>query len=229
MRRISSSTVALGMSAAALFIALGGSAVALTQIGTSQIKNGAVTSPKLAKGAVTNPKLATGAVTGSKVAAHSLTANDIAPHTYLRADATAANANRLGGLLPADFVQGVGVMDYRRLVVPANSGSDFLDTLFGEFTVSCGATGTPTVTWTPTIADAEYAAAITTTSAARLVTLNAIPAGVGDTEPATAGPFSITYQIGYTAGLDHMVTAVITGRYESGTGCVFTGQELTSG
>jgi hypothetical protein len=89
MKWIDSSRVSLAMSGTALFVALGGSALAVTQVTTSQIhngavsgaklKNGAVFSKKLAKGAVTNAKLATGAVgtgklgrgvvTGSKLAA----------------------------------------------------------------------------------------------------------------------------------------------------------------
>jgi hypothetical protein len=78
MRRINSSHVSLAISAMALFVALGGTAVAVSRIGTSQIKNkavtgaklrnGAVTGKKLANGAVTNPKLADGAVTTQKLA-----------------------------------------------------------------------------------------------------------------------------------------------------------------
>jgi hypothetical protein len=62
----------------ALFVALGGSAYAATQlkknsVGTKQIKSNAVTAAKLKKNAVTGAKIATGAVTGAKVANGSLT------------------------------------------------------------------------------------------------------------------------------------------------------------
>ncbi len=238
---INSSRVSLALSATALFVALGGTALAVTQIGTNQIKDGAVTTSKLhdkavtnaklGKGSVGNGKIASNAVTGSKVKDGSLTASDVAPNTFLAATGTAANASRLGGLLPADFVQGVGVMSDRRVVVPENGATQFLNTLFGTFTGKCDATGKPSVTWTPTVSNAEYAATVVQApSTVKLDTLNAIPAGVGATEPATPGnPFSVTYQIGYTAGgLDHVATAFITGRQE-GTSCVFTGQELTTG
>lgn len=60
----------------ALFFALGGTAYAAT-IGTSDIKNGAVTTPKIANLAVTNGKIAGNAVTSSKVASDSLTLSDL--------------------------------------------------------------------------------------------------------------------------------------------------------
>jgi hypothetical protein len=271
MRRINASTAALAISGVALFVALGGTAVAVSQIGTSGIQNGAVTnsklhgnavtgskiangavgSSKLAKNAVTSSKIAAGAVgnsqlaggavgnskladnavTGSKVADGSLTASDIAPNTFLDANGTAADSSRLGDLLPADFVQGVGIMEDRRIVVPeGTSGAIFLNTLFGSFTANCDGSGHVQVVWTPTVSNAEYAATITSGTSVNLVTLNGIPAGVGDPEPVTASvvPISITYQIGYTSGLDHVATAWITGRFELGTGCVFIGQELSS-
>jgi hypothetical protein len=239
---ISSSRVSLALSATALFVALGGTALAVTQIGTDQIKNGAVTTSKLHKKAVTNAKLGKGsvgngkiansAVTGSKVKDGSLTASDVAPNTFLAANGTAANASRLGGLLPADFVQGVGVMSDRRIVVAGGtSGAVFLNSLFGAWTANCDATNKPSVTWSPTVSNAEYAATVLQApSTAKLDTLNGIPAGGSAVEPATPGnPFSVTYQIGFTSGgQDHVVTAWITGRTE-GASCVFVGQELTTG
>ena len=154
---INSSRVSLALSATALFVALGGTALAVTQIGTNQIKNGAVTSPKIKNGAVTNSKLgdksvsngklaksavgngkiANNAVTGSKVKDGSLTASDVAPNTFLAATGTAANASRLGGLLPGDFVQGTGFMQQRRIVVAQGTGAIFLNTLIGAFTANC--------------------------------------------------------------------------------------------
>ncbi len=242
MRRINTSHVSLGMSAVALFVALGGTAFAVSQIGTSQIKNGAVTSSKLhdkavtngklGKNAVGNGKIANNAVTGSKVKDGSLTASDVAPNTFLAATGTAANSARLGGLLPADFVQGVGFMPDRRIVVNAGtSGAIFLNTLIGAFTANCPTAPTPSVTWTPTVSNQEFAASVFQgVSSVRLDTASGIPAGVGRTEPATpGGPFSITYQIAFTSGgLDHIATAVITGRTEGAT-CVFTGQGLSTG
>ena len=50
----------------ALFVSLGGTAWAVKQIGTNQIKNNAVTTKKIKNGAVTGGKLANGAVTPAK-------------------------------------------------------------------------------------------------------------------------------------------------------------------
>ena len=61
----------------ALMVALGGSAWAVTKVGTKQIRNGAVTAPKLRSGAVTSAKLGPGAVTGPKVAAGAIAESDL--------------------------------------------------------------------------------------------------------------------------------------------------------
>lgn len=60
----------------ALFFALGGTAYAAT-IGTSDIQNGAVTTPKLASEAVSHAKLAPDAVTGANVVGDSLALSDL--------------------------------------------------------------------------------------------------------------------------------------------------------
>jgi hypothetical protein len=59
---------------AALFLALGGSAWAVTKnsVGTKQLKNNAVTAKKIKKNAVTTAKIKNGAVTGKKVKLSSL-------------------------------------------------------------------------------------------------------------------------------------------------------------
>ncbi len=67
MRRINSPHASLVVSVIALFVALGGTAVAVNQIGTSQIKNGAITSAKLRDGAVGTGKVANQAVTSAKL------------------------------------------------------------------------------------------------------------------------------------------------------------------
>jgi hypothetical protein len=52
----------------ALFVALGGSAWAVSKVGTKQIRNGAVTGPKIKNGAVTTGKIKGGAVNASRLA-----------------------------------------------------------------------------------------------------------------------------------------------------------------
>ena len=61
----------------ALMVALGGSAWAVTKVGTKQIRNGAVTASKLRSGAVTSAKLGPGSVTGPKVAAGAIAESDL--------------------------------------------------------------------------------------------------------------------------------------------------------
>jgi hypothetical protein len=263
MRRVNSSHASLAISITALFVALGGTAWAVTQIGTNQIKNNAVTSSKLHNGAVTSSKLATNsvstvkiansavttakiansAVTNSQLANNSVstskiqngavTASQVAPNTFLPATGTAADSARLGDLLPADFINGVGFTENRRLVVPENGSTPLFGAGFGAFSANCSASGDSSVTWTPTVADAEYLADVQIFGASpQIVTLNGIPAGGSDSEPSTATllPFLITYQIGYTSGgEDHIATMFINARLESGTGCVFVAQELSTG
>lgn len=74
----------------ALFVALGGvSYAAVGQIGTSELKNGAVTKKKLRKGAVATAKIKDDAVTGQKVAEATL--------------GTVPSAALLAGKAPASF------------------------------------------------------------------------------------------------------------------------------
>jgi hypothetical protein len=69
MPRLNSSNAALALSAVALFVALGGTAVAVSgQVTTSQIKNAAVTNHKIANAAVGNHKITNGAVGNRKLA-----------------------------------------------------------------------------------------------------------------------------------------------------------------
>lgn len=77
----------------ALFVALGGvSYAAVGQIGTSEIKNGAVTKKKLRKGAVATAKIGDDAVTGQKVA-----------EATLGTVPSAASAALLAGKAPVSF------------------------------------------------------------------------------------------------------------------------------
>ena len=69
----------------ALVLSMSGTAYAVATVGTSDIKNLAVTTPKLADGAVTRAKVADNAVTGAKVANHTLRLSDMSG-----ADATGA-------------------------------------------------------------------------------------------------------------------------------------------
>ena len=59
---------AMAVALLALFVALGGSAWAVSNVGTNQLKNNAVTTPKIRASAVNASRLANGAVTGPKIA-----------------------------------------------------------------------------------------------------------------------------------------------------------------
>jgi len=61
----------------ALVVAIGGTAVAATKIGTKQIKNNAVTTKKIKKKAITTNRIKAKAVTGGKLAANSVSGGKI--------------------------------------------------------------------------------------------------------------------------------------------------------
>ncbi len=69
---------AMAVALLALFVAMGGSAWAVTKVGTKQIRNNAVTTPKIKPGAVKASRLAAGSVTGSKIAAGAVTGPKLA-------------------------------------------------------------------------------------------------------------------------------------------------------
>jgi hypothetical protein len=96
----------------ALFVALGGSAYAATQlpknsVGTKQLKAGSVTTAKIKNGAVSTAKIKDGAVTGAKVDLGSLgtvpNAANAANAAHADAASVAVNATALGGSPPSAF------------------------------------------------------------------------------------------------------------------------------
>lgn len=79
------------MSAAALFVALGGTGYAISSlpensVGTSQLKNEAVTAAKIGRGAVSEKKIAPNAVTTTKIAGGAVTSFKIKDGTITAAD-----------------------------------------------------------------------------------------------------------------------------------------------
>lgn len=104
----------------ALFVALGGSAYAATQlpknsVGPKQLKANAVTGPKIKNGAVTGSKIGANSVTGANVdestlgrvpsAASAERAATADRAAVAESAANAANANTLGGLPSSDFLR----------------------------------------------------------------------------------------------------------------------------
>lgn len=68
---------AMVVAVAALVVALGGSAWAVSKVGTKQLRNSAVTTPKLKNSAVTAAKLKGAAVTAPKIANRAVSASKI--------------------------------------------------------------------------------------------------------------------------------------------------------
>jgi hypothetical protein len=108
----------------------------------------------------------------------------------------------------------------------------FLSLGFATLTGNCSGGNVPTISFTPSIDGTNYLATVVTApSTVTLDSLNAIPAGTPITEPNGGGvPQMITIRDAYNDGVvDHVATAVATGEYLFGVGCVFTGQGLTTG
>jgi hypothetical protein len=84
----------------ALFVALGGGAYAAAgKIGSSEIKNGAITKVKIKKEAVTGPKIKNGVVTAAKIQNDTVTGEKVNEATL----ATVPDAAHLAGRVPAAF------------------------------------------------------------------------------------------------------------------------------
>jgi hypothetical protein len=241
MPRISSSRASLAISLVALFVALGGTALAVSKIGSSQIKNGAVTSTKLHAAAVTSAKIKAGAVTtaaiadnavtSSKVADGSLTAGDVAPNTFLPATATAADSSKLGGLPPSSYVSGQGKLRSARLVLDMGSpDTEFLDLGFGHLSGLCDASGHAKIRFHADLSIDNVMAWPTNPGATDIQASNALGAGsFFDVAHGNALPQAITYQAAYNDGsTEHLATAWTTDQTVGSNQCVFTGQAITT-
>jgi hypothetical protein len=110
MKCINSSRVSLAMSGTALFVALGGTAVAVSQVGTQQIRNGAVASSKLKNGAVTNVKIKAGAVGRGKLADGAVSTAKLADGAVstakIGAGAVGSTQVAAGGIAAANIADG---------------------------------------------------------------------------------------------------------------------------
>lgn len=96
MTRSLSTTYATVASSLALLVALGGTSYAVTQIGTAQLKNNAVTTPKIKNGAVTGAKAKDGSLTGADLANGSVTGADVTEGSLGKVP-SAATADALAG------------------------------------------------------------------------------------------------------------------------------------
>ncbi len=222
MRRINSSSAALAVALLSMFIALGGTALAVSQIGTKQIKNGAVTRAKLHTNAVSTGKLTNGAVTATKVA----------PNTFLAAGGTAANANALGGRSASQYVLGGGQIHSGDLSQAAGTS---LTTLvvggFGLVEGSCSASGQPTTRFVDSVGGVNLTVSIQGSDGSVTIFRQPFPSpGVFQyKEPVSALTSAIEWQAYYDAGgVHHVMTAWTTATASPG-GCQFSGQAMTTG
>jgi hypothetical protein len=85
----------------ALVVALSGGAYAAGLVGTSQLKNGAVTAPKIAARAVTSQKLGPGAVVGGKIKTGAVTSGKIADGSVAPSDLSGAVHDEIAATRPA--------------------------------------------------------------------------------------------------------------------------------
>jgi hypothetical protein len=88
----------------ALFVALGGSAVATTQITGKQIKNSTLTGRDIKNGSITGADLKKNTLTGKQINEAKLATVPSAANAATATNATnATNANTVGGLAPSAF------------------------------------------------------------------------------------------------------------------------------
>ena len=102
----------------ALLVALSGAGYAATTIGTSQLKNNAVTTPKIKNGAVNTAKLKNNAVNASKLASNAVTAAKVANNAVTAAKIAnnAVTAAKIaGGAVGVNQIARRGAVDAAKL------------------------------------------------------------------------------------------------------------------
>jgi hypothetical protein len=230
-----SSSAALVLAATALFVALGGPAWAGSLIGTSQIRNGAITSNKIGRHQVKTANIADGAVTATQVKRASLTAADVAPGAFLAADGRAQDSKALGGKPATDYltgaggVTGAGGMVDSRISVPIGQTAQVLNLGIALVKGNCSATGAPTLTYVSEVTSVSVvASAIDSMAPPSVTATNNLTTGGSFTQPNTIGDTqAVTFQAAF--GTNHTATAWTTGQPATATGCLFIGQALTTG
>jgi hypothetical protein len=194
------------------------------KIGTSQIKDHAVTTSKIANGAVTSGKVRNG----------SLTAGDVAPNTFLPSDGTATNSDKLGGQPASGYVQGIGGMTYEQVSGSPIASPQILGFTFGKITGSCSSDHpafnfvdeqSPVNVITTTVTFSNTGATTAINAANALAPGDELAGSNSSTAPQTA-----TFQMRYSDSnnIPHVVTAWLSGQ-DIGGNCLFLGQALNSG
>jgi hypothetical protein len=101
-RKIPLPSASLAVAVLALFVALGGTALAKALITGSDIKNGSLTGANIKKGSLTGANIKKGSLTGANIKNGSLTGAQINASSLSKVP-SAANADTLGGKSPSAF------------------------------------------------------------------------------------------------------------------------------
>ena len=125
---------ALVISLIALFVSVSGVAWAAATIGTSDIKNGAVTAEKLHSNAVTNPKITNGAVNAAKLQNNAVTNPKIA--------LGAVSAQKIQNNAVTNPKIGLGAVSSAKIQNNAVSEAKIQDNAVNRAKIASGAVGT---------------------------------------------------------------------------------------
>jgi hypothetical protein len=194
------------------------------KVGTSRLKDHAVTTSKIANGAVTSTKVRNG----------SLTAGDVAPNTFLPSNGTASDSDKLGGQPASGYMQGTGAVTYEQVSASPTQSPQILNLGFGKITGSCSSShptfnfvdeASPVNVITTTVTFSNTGATTSINTANGLNPGNELTGTNASTTPQTA-----TFQMRYVdpKGFPHIVTAWLSGQ-DIGGNCLFLGQALSSG
>lgn len=202
---------ATAIASVALFVSLGGVTYAAATIGTSQIKNDAVTRAKIANRAVAAQQLAPNAVTGSRIAQGTISGESLAPGVA---------------------VSGEGAMEMAGTQVPSGQTRSVLGMPYlfpGQLQASC-VNGIATVSYIAAPGVSVVVSGVNAgTPATPFVQAGTLANGTSLAAPAAGagGVQSSTWQMsqGATGGSTNGATAWAT-TVASGTSCIVTAQVL---
>lgn len=132
-------TYANVMSSIAVFVVLGGGAIAATQlpknsVGAKQLKKNAVKTSKIAKSAVNGAKIADGSVTGAELGAGAVTNDKIADNAVTGAKVDEATLGEVPSAKNAGFLGGSPASEYAKSQLPTST----LATLIGGWKTEGG-------------------------------------------------------------------------------------------
>jgi hypothetical protein len=194
-RRPSASLV---ISSAALFMSMGGVGVAATGlIGTSQIRNGAVTFNKIAPNSVGRVRLANGGVVSSKIAHGAVTYQDIQPNSV---GAVRANINQLQERVKGTCAAGSAV-----------------GTVSNKGAVTCNVTAPQEYGTSPTATPVTLTTAAATTGSVALPTGPSYLGFANTTLTATSGTAAVTVTVKCTFTVGSTTTSETRQLNTSGT------------